>query len=297
MYTSGIIIFSANIEFINSMSITLKGTGDHLLGIFNFNIPRKLNGKKMIVPVKSGIKVTISGEKWMSEMLKLLFKYSNGTFLDIGVNLGQTLAKVKTIDPGRNYIGIEPNPSCIFYLQHLIKANNWQKTTLVPTGVYTSDCLLNLVGEHETHGSSTVIDDFKDESRFSEFFSKLVPLMSFDTIENAIPDDTISFIKIDVEGAELEVMQSLQDAIKKHRPIILLEVWQNNNDQLKISRADKLNDIVKSLNYAVLSWIEIGHPPFFQDLKDSILGESETDNFILLPNENKEEIIKVLRPS
>lgn len=161
------------------MRIALKKTGDFILGIFNFNIRRKLNGRKVIVPVRSGIKVTISGEKWLSGILKILFNHSDGAFLDIGANLGQTLIKVKTIDPYRNYIGLEPNPSCIFNLQHLVLKNNWKNITLVPVGIYPFDCLLSLVGEHDTHGSSTVIDDFKTSSRFSSRISKLVPLLSF----------------------------------------------------------------------------------------------------------------------
>lgn len=277
------------------MRIALKKTGDFILGIFNFNIRRKLNGRKVIVPVRSGIKVTISGEKWLSGILKILFNHSDGTFLDIGANLGQTLIKVKTIDPYRNYIGLEPNPSCIFYLQHLVLKNNWKNITLVPVGIYPFDCLLSLVGEHDTHGSSTVIDDFKTSSRFSSRISKLVPLLSFSTIQQSIPDIKISFIKIDVEGAELEVMESLSYTIRHRRPIIILEVWHNYGDPLKTARAKKLNNMLVSLNYTVFSWINIQDKPYYTDFKEAKLGDYSSENYVLLPQERQDEIKKVIK--
>jgi FkbM family methyltransferase len=277
------------------MGMILKRTGDYLLGVFNFNIRRRLNGRKVIVPVRSGIKVTISGEKWMSEILKKLFSHYEGAFLDIGANLGQTLIKVKTVDPDRKYIGFEPNPSCVFYLQHLVSKNNWSNVTLVSTGVYHSNCLLNLVSEHETHGSSTVIDDFKIDSRFSSMKAKLVPLLAFSTIQESISSDNISFIKIDVEGAELEVMESLFDTIKLNRPIILLEIWQNKGDPLKIPRAGKIVDMVVLLNYKVFSWVDVKNEPYYTKFQETKLGASKSENYVLLPHERQEKIIGILK--
>ncbi len=273
----------------------MKRTGDYLLGLFNFNIRRKLNGRKVIVPVRSGIKVTISGEKWMSGILKKLFRHYDGTFLDIGTNLGQTLVKVKTVDPARNYIGIEPNPSCIFYLQHLVSINNWDNVMLIPAGIYPSNCLLNLVGEHDTHGSSTVIDDFQNSTVFSVLKTKLVPLLSFTTIQQSISKDDISFIKIDVEGAEVEVMESLFETLKLSRPIVLLEVWQSKGDPLKISRTDKLNDLVSLLNYNVFSWDYKQTEPYYSDVQEMNLGASKSDNYILLPREIQEKVLDELK--
>lgn len=272
----------------------LKGIGNFILGIFNFNIRRKLNGRKVIVPVKSGIKVGISGEKWMSEILKKIFNHSGGAFLDIGVNLGQTLIKVKTIEPNRDYIGIEPNSSCIFYLQHLVSKNNWKNITLVPAGVYPFDCLRRLVGKNDIHGGSTVIDDFKVSSKHSSKVSKLVPLLAFSTIQQSIPNKKISIIKIDVEGAELEVMESLSGTIRHRRPIIILEVWQNGGDPLKTSRVRKLNQMVVSLNYTVFSWIVTPDKPYYTEFKEAKLGDCSSDNYVLLPQEKQDGIKKLL---
>ena len=60
----------------------------------------------------------------MSEVIQRLFKLKSGAFIDVGVNLGQTLLKVAAIDPGRAYVGFEPNPACVDYVWKLIETNN-----------------------------------------------------------------------------------------------------------------------------------------------------------------------------
>ena len=41
-------------------------------------------------------------------------------FIDVGVNVGQTLLKLKSISSEINYLGFEPNPNCVNYLKNLI---------------------------------------------------------------------------------------------------------------------------------------------------------------------------------
>ena len=276
------------------MKKIFKKIGLFFLQTFNINIPRKLNGRKVIVPVRSGMKVSLSPEKWMSEILKKILNYSDGTFLDIGVNMGQTLIKLKSIEPNRDYIGIEPNPSCVFYLQHLVSSNQWQNIKLIPTGLYPVDCLLSLVGGKDTDPASTIIHEFKISSQENSRVLKLVPLLSFSTIQKSIPHQNISIIKIDTEGAEFEVMESLTETIKSTKPIIILEVWHNNGDPFKIARTKKLSDLVHSLNYTVFSWNVTEKEPYYTDFQEAQLGEHSSDNYVLAPYEKKQDLKKIL---
>ena len=56
----------------------------------------------------------------MSGLLKHLMAVEKGTFLDVGVNLGQTLAKMKTLEPGRISAEFEPSPFYQHYVGRLI---------------------------------------------------------------------------------------------------------------------------------------------------------------------------------
>ena len=100
---------------------------------FTLFIPRFYNGKIIKVPIQDGIKVGISTEPWMKDLLNKIHSISKiKNFHDVGANLGQTLIKVKTIDSDINYHAFEPNYLCSNYLSKLIKINNWANTYIYP---------------------------------------------------------------------------------------------------------------------------------------------------------------------
>ena len=275
----------------------IKSKGKKILSCFNFNLPRKLNGNRITIPVTSGIKVGISGEKWLSEIIKILFQNYKGTFLDIGVNLGQTLVKVKSIDAKQNYIGFEPNPSCMFYLQRLVKVNNWNNdnTLLIPAGLFTFDCILNLYGKTDTDGCSTIINELQIRNKHDEnTISKYVPVFTFSTLQKYIPDKTISVVKIDVEGAEVEVIESLKIIIKRDKPILIIEIWDHKNDTFLKRRLGILARTIKKLNYVIFSWNTLKDKPYYCHFKETVIGSSSSENYVLAPLEKKEKILKIL---
>src|SRR5687768_15578700 len=64
-------------------------------------------------------------EGWMQKVLDSLNRITNskGVFVDVGVNIGQTLIKVKSLTTHWDYIGFEPNPNCLQYLYALVNKN------------------------------------------------------------------------------------------------------------------------------------------------------------------------------
>ena len=71
----------------------------------------------------------------MSQILEKLLPERKGLFLDVGANIGQTLLKLKSIEPDVLYYGFEVNPACLFYLNELIKANKFTGTSIIPVGL------------------------------------------------------------------------------------------------------------------------------------------------------------------
>ena len=59
------------------MAKLLKKIGDNIVSRINFNVKRKLNNKDIVIPVINGVKVGVSGEKWMSGVLKEVFELKN----------------------------------------------------------------------------------------------------------------------------------------------------------------------------------------------------------------------------
>jgi len=79
-------------------------------------------------------------------------------------------------------------------------------------------------------------------NKFDKFETFKVDAKKLDAINF---DNDISFIKIDVEGHETEVIQGSENTIKKFKPILLVEIEEKHN-QKKVSTT--LN-YIKSLGY------------------------------------------------
>jgi hypothetical protein len=60
-------------------------------------------------------------ELWMIDLLKIVLPIGNKSFVDVGINVAQTLLKLKSVSPEINYIGFEPNPVYTNYGAKLIK--------------------------------------------------------------------------------------------------------------------------------------------------------------------------------
>jgi vacuolar-type H+-ATPase subunit D/Vma8 len=63
--------------------------------------------------------------------------------------------------------------------------------------------------------------------------------------------DKVGIVKIDVEGAELEVVKSLYQLLDTQRPIVLLEVLPvySNENTMRKERQEELEKIFNELKY------------------------------------------------
>lgn len=194
-------------------------------------------------------------EKWMTELLSHLLSRRKGTFIDVGMNLGQTLLKVRAIDPNRPYVGFEPNPTCVSYLEELVRVNQLDNVTVVPAGLASKTEILML---HHTPGSdydsgASIIPDFRPV----QTSSKLVPVFAAADLPAQTFPAEISIVKIDVEGAELTVVQSLQDILAATKPAVVMEILPARN-QGRLERQTELLTEMTRLGYALF---RIRHVP------------------------------------
>src|SRR5215472_16962963 len=88
-------------------------------------------------------------EEWLDPVFEAAFKCAHGSFLDVGVNLGQTLLKMLTYDPARQYIGFDPQPACCFMVQRFIDENRLTNCRIVPVGLYDQNGIVTLYGGAE----------------------------------------------------------------------------------------------------------------------------------------------------
>lgn len=241
--------------------LTQKLTLLSLRGLRKLGILRRLNlrwrsrtrGLPQVIPLLGGVGIEhfYDYEPWMPSLLSSLGLGPGQTFLDIGVNLGQTLLSFKSVYPDLPYVGFEPNPLCVSYTRELTLANSFGDVRLYPAGIgeRASVGMLDVFDESDVGASASVILGFRPDSGRQQ----PVCLLGFTEVDPVLSTLDVGAIKIDVEGAELEVLKTLLPLLRKQRPPVLLEVLPtyDGQEQSRVHRQRDLGDLLSLANYKI----------------------------------------------
>ena len=271
-----------------------------LLKCLSINVRVKIYGATFSLPIIKGIglKNMRTTEPWMLQVIKNLIQISeNNTFVDVGVNIGQTLLKVKSINRNINYVGFEPNPSALFYTNELIKQNNLQNnTSIFPVGLNKSTELLTLkiYNKSDVDSSASILEEFRPNEKVIDKKNIAV----FNINDHNIAKDSISdmnILKIDVEGAELEVLNSLSEIINKSKPFILIEILPvyKESNTYRISRQQEIEKLLVELNYEIKRIIKPNNNSTliqFEEISEfGIHSDIKKCDYILVPKSRVEK--------
>lgn len=214
-----------------------------------------LNNKTFKIPVikKIGYNNLFMSEKWMISLLKQLTLIENDVFFDVGINIGQTLIKLKSVDEKIIYYGFEPNSECVSYVKELCNINHFRNINIIPAGISVNNEIGELLfyQQNPTDACASIVKDFRPDQEI--FKKEYVPLMDIESIHKSLNFPKISILKIDVEGAELEVLKSFENIILKDYPIIMMEILPayNEQNQERIKRQNETEEILKKIEYVI----------------------------------------------
>ena len=184
------------------------------------------------------------------------------------------------------YIGFEPNPACNQYLEILIDKNKFVNAKVFPIGISTKTQVLELkfYNNDSTDSSASIVENFRPSSIKK---SLNVPVFAFNELSVNVPHASI--IKIDVEGAELEVITSLMNKLKSDRPIVLLEILPvyKVENEVRVNRQKRIESILSELGYIIFRVIKLDSN--FKNLKMipefGIHSDLNQCDYILSPKE------------
>jgi FkbM family methyltransferase len=266
-----------------------------ILRYFNINGKIELNNKKFKIPIlqKVGYGNLFMSEPWMIEILKIVLPIDNKGFLDVGVNIGQTLIKVRSVSSEIKYIGFEPNPMCVNYVSQLVKENDLKNVSIIPVGISdkTKIGVLNFFNSSVTDSTASMIAEFRPEQKIER--KEYIPLFDLRKITDAIDLNAISVLKVDVEGAELEVLNSFYPLIKDHHPLILIEILPayGKDNIFRIERQNKIKTMLINAEYSIFSVIK--ESEILLDLVEISNIEIHSDlnrcEYVMVPNVKKKE--------
>jgi FkbM family methyltransferase len=259
---------------------------------FNFLLNKTINGKNFRIPIAGGLGGAMRAEyePWMLKTLREIELGCEGSFLDVGVNLGQTLLAAKSIRPDWDYIGFEPNPFCVFYTMKLIEANDLEPCVVFPFGISNSTGAMDLRLNNITGGEGSIVAGFRGEEEYKRQIK--VPILGADALPEELETRRFGLVKVDVEGGELEVFQALQPLLERDRPVIITELLpvydpETKQGRFRQSRQDQLLAIVQELGYRIVRL----HLDGSRELLEGIAphGEIRLSNYLFARAEQVEQ--------
>ncbi|WP_070137885.1 FkbM family methyltransferase [Crocinitomix algicola] len=250
----------------------------------------QLNQQAFKIPVFHGMGLNNLGENepWMSALLKA-FGSENTRFLDVGVNIGQTLLKWKSIYPNANYIGFEPNPNCINYLERLISANQFE-AKIYPYGIDVSPDIKELfvLPNDKTDSSASMIHSFRPGENRQSISIETISLKELELQE-------FDLVKIDVEGAELMVLKSLFEICTDATIICeILPAYTKENKE-RLARQEEIEKLLQQFNYDIYRIIK--HPKLQLHKLDSIgiNPDINSSDYVFIPSSKRTNYLNFVR--
>ena len=145
------------------------------------------------------------------------------TVLDLGANIGIFAVKAgKQVGKRGKVIAIEPDPHNLSYLERNLEINEIKNCVIVPKGVWSKKGELNLYLGPGGGCNSLV---WKREKLVS------VKVDTLSGILDKIKVDNVNFIKMDIEGAEIEALEGMENILKEHDVTLAIEAFHVVNNQ------------------------------------------------------------------
>jgi FkbM family methyltransferase len=204
-----------------------------------------------------------SSEAWLDCVYETALKCRPGLFLDVGANVGQTLFKILALDSTRPYLGFEPQVSCCFLIQQFVEDNRLKDHTILPVGLSDKNHSLKLfVRDAYYDTAASMVEGFRPDSFYVSH--RYVCVRKGDEVISELGAQDLCAIKIDVEGAELEVVEGLSNTLKQKRPVIIFEVLNHflvgtgrqldeSTIRFRESRVQKVEAILRNLGYEIFN--------------------------------------------
>lgn len=205
------------------------------------------NGVTQTCTINS-IKFNLHLDDWIQQNLYFLGEYEkveleflkksihkNSTFIDIGANIGiYSLTASKIIDDYGKIISFEPYSKNYNSLVSNIELNKFKNIITERLAIANKNEQINLYYDEKEKNLGMVSMNERENS-----LKEIVQSTTLDTyvIKNNI--HKIDFIKIDIEGNELNALQGMKNILANQKPILLLEILTKKDLNIIISFLNK----------------------------------------------------------
>jgi len=200
-------------------------------------------GKGLFINVGSSAAAYVLGtfkpdlQNFLSSFVK-----EGSVFYDVGANVGFfSLLAARLAGPEGKVISFEPLPDNLVRLRENIERNEFHNVQILPLALGgANEERIFQVSERPTWGKLKGVGSESPDKYMSDIkvlVRRLDDLLSESTIQ---PPD---FVKIDVEGAEVEVVEGARETLLRHGPMLMIELH---------GTGEALTRVFSEIDYCVL---------------------------------------------
>ena len=163
----------------------------------------------------------------------------DGIILDIGSNIGNHSLYFLLERGAKFAYCFEPAKETFEILKKNMEMNHLENCSM-----------LYNVGVGRGSGSAYISMSKKRNTAYTQISLQEEGNVKIVSIDELGIKEKITFVKIDVEGFELEVLKGMQETLKRDKPLLMIEIWKKN---LK-----EVYTLMDSLGYSIETMIDDG---------------------------------------
>jgi len=196
--------------------------------------------------------------------------------VDIGANLGYFSKTFSRSSPNGKVICIEPLPQYYSILTYFLKSRKNVQIHNVALGKDAGEITMILP---KTNGMiQTGLPYISNSGEKSEHPTQKVKIVNPNSLLQNL--DKIDYIKCDVEGFEWVVFQELNELLRKHQPIVQVEISEENRENML-----ELFSTLDYIQYGIMD---------FKFIKESG-NQEEAGDYLFVPETKCEEFLKRIK--
>jgi FkbM family methyltransferase len=184
-------------------------------------------------------------------------------FYDIGANVGFfTIVAAKLVGSLGKVYAFEPEAENIATLRHNAQINQFTHVSAIAKAVSRTTGQAEFLLANYSGGHTLATVGSRADAR--DVIS--IDVVSIDDLLSQNEIESPTFVKIDVEGAEIDVLYGMTQTIKEYQPIILYEV-DDRNKEIMLSKREEIASFLRECGYEIkyladaypkISW-NVGH--------------------------------------
>ena len=187
---------------------------------------------------------TLKGDKKEGDFFHFMsVLQGEGDILDVGANIGIMSAHLGARFKNKTVYAIEPMPENLKVLKKIIARKGLTNISVLPFAVGSESGELKMVmpvdGKAKLQGLSHVLTP-----EIKEWNEGLEVVVEVKTLDEIFQDKKILGIKMDVENYEYHALKGGEQLLRKSKPIVYTELWDNENRQ-------NCFEFMKSLDYKI----------------------------------------------